>query len=72
MSERTRFLKENSNKVREVCKIMEDMRNETLKENAVNIAKQMIEAGKYVLEEIVNISGLSLDDVKKLQADKNA
>ena len=59
-----------------MCKIMEDLRNETrnetLKESAVNTAKRMIAAGKYVLEEIANISGLSLDEVKQLQADKNA
>ena len=28
----------------------------------------MLEAGKYVMEETVNISGLSLDEVKKLKA----
>ena len=51
-----------------MCKIMEDMRNESLKE----VALRMIAAGKYALEEIVNISGLTLDEVRKLQADKNA
>ena len=29
---------------------------------------RMLEAGKYVMEETVNISGLSLDEVKKLKA----
>lgn len=72
MAERTRYLKENPEGVSKMCKIMEDMRNETLKESAVNTAKRMIAAGKYVLEEIANISGLTLDEVKKLQADKNA
>lgn len=59
-----------------MCKIMEDMRNESLKEGikegAISTARRMIAAGKYVLEEIANISGLSLDEVKQLQADKNA
>ena len=59
-----------------MCKIMEDMRdetrNETLKESAVNTAKRMIAAGKYVLDEIADISGLSLDEVEKLQAEKKA
>jgi hypothetical protein len=32
----------------------------------------MLAAGKYALEEIVNISGLSLDEVKQLKADRNA
>ena len=30
----------------------------------------MLEAEKYVMEEIVNISGLPLDEVKKLKAER--
>lgn len=52
--------------LRQMCKIMEDMRSESLKEDAL----RMIEAEKYALDEIVNILGLSLDEVQKLQADK--
>ncbi len=32
----------------------------------------MLQAGKYALEEIADISGLSVDDVKKLQAGQGA
>ena len=75
MAERTRYLKENPKGVSEMCKVMEDMRNETrneaLKESAINTARRMITIGKYTLDEIAIISGLSLDEVKKLQADKN-
>lgn len=59
-----------------MCRILEDMRNETrnatLRESAIDTAMRMIAAGKYAMEEIVNISGLSLDEVKKLLADRNA
>lgn len=84
MAERTRYLKENPKGVSEMCKVMEDMRNEALKEGikegkkegikegAIISARRMITIGKYDLDEIANISGLSLDEVKKLQADKNA
>ena len=76
VAERTRYFKEDPEGVRTMCKIMEDMRNESLKEGikegAISTARRMIAAGKYVLEEIANISGLSLDEVEKLQADKNA
>ena len=76
MAERTRYLKENPKGVSEMCKVMEDMRNEALKEGikegAIILARRMITIGKYDLDEIANISGLSLDEVKKLQADKNA
>ena len=46
-----------------MCKVMEDMRKDSLKE----VALRMLAAGKYALEEIANISGLSLEEVKKLK-----
>lgn len=74
MAERTRYLKEDPKGVSEMCQIMEDMRNESLKEGIQEEKKmtvlRMLEAGKYVMEEIVNISGLSLDEVKKLKAER--
>ena len=66
MANRTRYLKENPKGVSEMCKIMEDMRIESLKE----VALRMLSAGKYALEEIANISGLSLDEVKKLKSER--
>ena len=66
MANRTRYLKENPKGVSEMCKIMEDMRNESLKE----VDLRMLSAGKYALEEIANISGLSLDEVKKLKVER--
>ena len=75
MAERTRYLKEDPKGVNEMCRIMEEMRNESLKEGikegAINSAKRMVEAGKYALEEIVSISGLSLEEVEKLRANAN-
>lgn len=82
MAERTRYLKENSKGVSEMCRIMEDMREESLKagikmgkkvgikEGAVHTAKRMLALGKYTLEEISGISGLSLEEVKKLEAEQ--
>ena len=55
-----------------MCRAMEDMRNQTLKEGMKEVALRMLAAGKYALEEIVNISGLSLEEVKQLKADRNA
>ena len=55
---------------------MEDMRNESLKEGIQEEKKmtvfRMLEAGKYLLEEIANISGLSLEEVNQLKAERNA
>jgi len=55
-----------------MCKVIEDMRTQERKETMVEIAQRMLEAGRYALEEIVSISGLSLDEVKKLKARQGA
>jgi flagellar biosynthesis/type III secretory pathway protein FliH len=41
--------------------------NEGLTESMRAIALRMLDAGKYALDEIAQISGLSLDEVKKLK-----
>ena len=69
MAERTRYLKENPKGVQEMCKVMEDMRNETLKEGAINSAKRMLKDGLLTLEKIAEYAGLPLDEVKKLKAE---
>lgn len=53
-----------------MCKAMEDMRNQTLKEGMMEVALRMLKAGKYALDEIAAISGLSLDEVRKLKTCK--
>lgn len=59
-----------------MCRIMEDMRNESLKEGIKEGMKEaalrMLAAGKYALEEIASISGLTLEEVNQLKADRNA
>lgn len=66
MADRTRYLKEPPKGVSEMCKIMEDIRTESLKE----VALCMLAAGKYALDKIANISGLSLDEVERLKAEQ--
>ena len=66
MAERTRYLKENPKGVQEMCKMMEDMRKESLKE----VAKRMLADGMLTLEKIAEYAVFSLDEVKKLKADK--
>ena len=78
MAERNRYLKENPKGVSEMCRIMEDMRNESLKEGIKKgrkdgmkeAALRMLAAGKYVLEEIADISGLSLEEVNQLKIER--
>ena len=78
LADRTRYLKENPKGVSEMCRIMEDMRNESLKEGLQKGIKEgmkeaalrMLDAGKYALEEIADISGLSLEEVNQLKAER--
>ena len=76
LAERVRFFKEDKEGISIMCKAMEDMRNESLQEGVKEGKKEekrstvlrMLEIGKYALEEISEIAGLPLDEVKKLQA----
>lgn len=72
LADRVRFFKESKEGVAIMCKAMEDMRNQTLREGMMEVARRMLAAGKYALEEIAEISGLSLDEVKKLQKGQSA
>lgn len=83
MAERTGYLKENPKGVSRMCKILEDMRNESrkqgmkegikegIKEGMKETALRMLAVGRYALDEIVNISGLSMEEVKQLKADRS-
>lgn len=71
LADRVRFFKESKEGIEIMCRAMEDMRNQTLKEGMKEVALRMLAAGKYALEEIVNISGLSIEEVKQLKVDQN-
>ena len=54
-----------------MCKAIEEMRlqerQEGKQEGLQEVAANMLRAGKYALEEIAALSGLSLDDVNALR-----
>lgn len=68
LAERTRFFKESKEGVAIMSKVMEEIQ----KEVAVTFVRRMLAAGKYSLEEIAEISGLSIDEVKHLKSEKTA
>lgn len=78
MAEHTRYLKENAKGVDEMCKIMEEMRTEALEEGRQEgiqkeknrMVLRMLESGKYSVEEISNVSGLTPDEVEKLKTER--
>ena len=71
LADRVRFFKESKEGIEIMCRAMEDMRNQTLKEGMINVAKKMLEDGTITLEKIAEFVGLSVDEVKKIKTDQN-
>lgn len=55
-----------------MCKAMEEMRNETIRERNIEIAMAMLASKKLGYEDIASFSGLSVDEVKELANKKTA
>ena len=80
MAERTRYLKENTKGVEEMCAIMEDLRIESeqrgkqlgAQEKAIMTAKNMIAKGLGTLEDIAEVTGLSIETVRELAGQRTA
>ena len=80
LADRVRFFKESKEGILIMCKVMEDMRKESLeegvkegiKEGAINTAKRMLSDGMLTLEKIAEYAGLPLDEVKKLKTERTA
>ncbi len=78
LAERVKYFKESKEGVATMCKVMEDMREQSMKEGLAqgmrqgmkqgmkDTALRMLQAGKYALDEIAAISGLSVEEVRKL------
>ena len=76
LADRVKYFKESKEGILIMCKAMEDMRNESLKEGikegikegAIDTAKKMLADGTIALEKIAEFVGLTIDEVKKLKA----
>lgn len=55
-----------------MSRIMEEMRDKAMKEAMIETALRMLNAGKYSLEEIAEITALPLEEVKLLSENKTA
>ena len=66
LAARSKYLKGDPKGVEEMCTIMDDLRKQTEKAKAVEIALKMLQTGKYTHEEIADMTGLLLNDVKVL------
>ena len=55
-----------------MCRVMEEMCNETVRERNIEIAKAMLASKKLSHEEIALFSELAIDEVKSLDAKRPA
>jgi len=56
----------------DMCKAIEQIRTESSNDKALEIAKNMLSAGKLTYEEIAGYTGLSLEEVQALAGEKSA
>jgi predicted transposase/invertase (TIGR01784 family) len=70
-ADKTRFFKETPEGVSQMCKAIEDMRNEATKINSIQIAINLIEMGDDSFEKIAKVCGLTLEEVQELAAEVN-
>ncbi len=55
-----------------MCKTMEDMRDQERRETMKAVALRMLQAGKYPLGEISEITGLTVEELKALLSEQSA
>jgi predicted HTH domain antitoxin len=55
-----------------MCKVLEDMRNEAAEQRSIVMVIKMLKNGKLSIEEIAEISGLTIEKVNELASEKGA
>ena len=76
LADRARYFKESKEGIAIMCKAMEDMRNQALEQRIkqgvikekIDVAFRMLKKGDFTDEEIAELSGLSIEEIKKLSA----
>ena len=72
LANRVQYFKQDAKGVATMCRAMEEMRNETVRERNIEIAKTMLASKKLSYEDIALFSGLTVDEVKSLDSKKPA
>ncbi len=70
LANRVQYFKQDVKGVATMCRAMEEMRKETVHERNVEIAKTMLASKKLSCEDVALFSGLTVDEVKSLVAQK--
>ena len=72
LANRVQYFKQDAKGVATMCRAMEEMRNESVRERNIEIAKTMLASKKLSYEDIALFSGLTVDEVKELANKKSA
>lgn len=72
LSDKVKYFKENEGGRGTMCKIMEDLRNETIMGERKNLAISLLKLGKNPISEIAAVSNLSVEDVEALKKNLDA
>ena len=72
LANRVQYFKQDAKGVATMCRAMEEMRKETVRERNIEIAKTMLASKKLSYEDIALFFGLTVDEVKSLDAKKPA
>ncbi len=67
LADRVRYFKEDEKGVATMCRALEEMRNEAVKEERTDVAQQLLVLGKLSYEEIAKIAKMSTKEVKTLE-----
>lgn len=70
LADRVRFFKQEKEGILTMCRMLEEMRNETALEITKEFALRLIIRGKDTLEEIAEITNLSLEEINHLEKTK--
>ena len=71
LAKKVRYFKENEEGQAAMCKVLEEMRNETAELKSIEIAQRMIADG-MAIEKVAEYSGLTLEKVQELAQQRSA
>ena len=72
LAKKARFFKENEEGKAAMCKVLEDMRNETAMNEREKMAKRLIAQGKLSLEDIAEAADLPVEKVREISEQRSA
>ena len=72
LAQRVRYFKEDTKGVTNMCRIMEEVREESVREAKIEIAQKMLNTGTMSYEEISEFVDLPVEEIKALDTQKSA